>query len=354
MESRSRSFHEAAPVTAPPFAKKGKEAEQIMPNPRSAKWSRTAFLLPILGLLGTALSGCAAVGPEWSRLGTRWHDLAVPAESDSVVGLMLQHQIEGPETLVDLMRPYNLGYVELVAANPGIDPWLPADGSKIVLPTAHLVPDGAREGIIINLAEQRLYFFDPADGGTTQSFPIGVSREGWETPIGETRIVRKKAAPTWYPTASAREEDPTLGRKVAPGPENPLGTHALYLDWPTYLIHGTNEPDGVGRRVSRGCIRLYPEDIIRLFEIAEVDTPVRVMNDPVKLARVGGAVFLEVHPTLEEMKQLEEEARLPEIEPVDLRERIKAAAGDATPRINWALAYQTAAQRRGVPVRITR
>lgn len=345
MASRSRFSHEVGSV------KPHRVSSQMLRHPKP---SQIALLLLACTLGGGSISGCTTLAPEWSGLGPNWHDLAEPADSDSVVGLMLRHQIDGPETLLDLMRPYNLGYVELVAANPGVDPWLPASGSKIVLPTAHLVPDGAREGIIINLAEQRLYFFDPAEGGATQSFPIGVSREGWETPIGETRIVRKKEGPTWYPTASAREEDPTLGRKVDPGPENPLGTHALYLDWPTYLIHGTNEPDGVGRRVSRGCIRLYPEDIIRLFEVAAVDTPVRVIHDPVKLARVGDAVFLEVHPTLEEMKHLEEEASLPEIEPEDLRERIKAAAGDATPRINWALAYQTAAQRRGVPVRITR
>ncbi len=305
-------------------------------------------------LFALATSGCAFIVPEWPGLSPSWHDLAEPTESDSVVGLMLQHEIEGQETLLDLMRPYNLGYVELVAANPGVDPWLPAEGSNVLLPTAHLIPDGERKGIVINLAEQRLYYFDSREGGTTLSFPIGVGREGWETPIGETRIVRKRAAPTWYPTASARKEDPTLGREVGPGPENPLGTHALYLEWPTYLIHGTIEPDGVGRRVSRGCIRLYPEDIIRLFDITTVDTPVRVIHEPVKLARVGDEVFLEVHPTLAEMKTLAEEAQLPEIEPEDLRERITAASGDATPRIDWALAYQTAAQRRGVPVRITR
>lgn len=326
----------------------------MIPRPSAALGFQFRPFVFALLALALVTGGCVTVMPEWPGLSPRWHVLAEPAQSDSVVGLMLKHEIAGQETLLDLMRPYDLGYVELVAANPGVDPWLPAEGSKVVLPTAHLVPNGERKGIVINLAEQRLYFFDPDETGTTLSFPIGVSREGWETPMGETRVVRKRAAPTWYPTASAREEDPTLGRSVGPGPENPLGTHALYLEWPTYLIHGTNEPDGVGRRVSRGCIRLYPEDIIRLFEVTSVDTPVRVMHDPVKLARVGDEVFLEVHPTLDEMKLLEEEARLPEIEPEDLRARIKSAAGDATPRIDWALAYQTAAQRRGVPVLITR
>jgi L,D-transpeptidase ErfK/SrfK len=305
-------------------------------------------------VLTLGISGCTSLALQWPDFSPAWHPLAKPAQSHFVVGMMLRHEIEAQETLLDLTRPNDLGYVELVAANPGVDPWLPAEGSTVILPTAHLLPGGKHEGIVINLAEQRLYYFDATEDGETLSFPIGVSREGWETPLGETRVVRKRVAPTWYPTASARREDPTLGRSVGPGPDNPLGTHALYLDWPTYLIHGTNEPDGVGRRVSRGCIRLYPEDIIRLFEAAPIDTPVRVIHDPVKLARVGDDIFLEVHPTIDEMKKLEEDALLDEIEPEDLRARIQATAGDTPLRIDWGLAYQTAAQRRGIPVRITR
>lgn len=313
----------------------------------------------LVGALSRGLCGAFAAlifvlfMPMWTGCGGGWvarHPLARDPGSSDVVGRMQTHRIRGDETLLDLTRPYDLGYVELVAANPGIDPWLPGPGTRIVLPTAHLVPDGAREGIVINLAEQRLYLF----GESTLSFPIGVSREGWTTPLGATRVVRKREHPSWYPTASARREDPTLPRVVHAGPENPLGTHALYLGWPRYLIHGTNEPDGVGRRVSRGCIRLYPEDIVRLFEATTLDMPVRVIHEPVKLARVGADIFLEVHPTLDEMLELETTGRLEAIELPDLQPRIRAFAGELLARIDWTLAYQTAEQRRGVPVRITR
>jgi L,D-transpeptidase ErfK/SrfK len=288
-------------------------------------------------------------------LGARaWHPLAQEVESAAIVGTMQRHVIRGDETLLDLTRRYDLGYVELVAANPGLDPWVPGAGAEVILPTAHVVPSGADdEGILINLAEQRLYFFRAGEGEPPLSFPIGVSREGWATPLGKTRVVRKRAAPIWYPTVSARQEDPSLPRAVAAGPENPLGDFALYLDWPAYLIHGTNEPDGVGRRVSRGCIRLYPEDIERLFEMTDVETPVRVVHEPVKLTRAGEDVFLEVHPTIGEMVEIEENARLAPIRPDDLRPRIRAVAGELSDRIDWRLAYRTAAERRGIPVRIT-
>ena len=108
-----------------------------------------------------------------------------------------------------------------------------------------------RFGIVINLGEQRLYYYPRP--GEVLTYPIGVSRDGYETPLGTTHVTRKKENPTWWPTRSAREEDPTLDKVVPPGPDNPLGTHALYLGWPAYLIHGTNEPFGIGRRVSRGC-----------------------------------------------------------------------------------------------------
>lgn len=321
---------------------------------RSAPRTRTASRLLVgIGLALTTL-GCSTFS-----LAPSWHPLSEPVDAPGVVGLLDRHTIAGEETLLDLTRRYQLGYVELLAANPGVDPWVPGVGTDIILPTAHLVPlddkHPRRPGLLINLADQRLYVFPPADKGRPHSYPIGVSRDGFDTPIGHTTVVRKKAAPTWTPTLSARREDPTLPRVVGPGPENPLGDFALYLDWPLYLIHGTNEPDGVGRRVSRGCIRLYPEHIEKLFALVPVGAKVRVVHEPVKIARVGDDLFLEVHPTLEDMESLEVKGALDEIRPDDLRPRIRAFAGPETSeRIDWSLAYRTAAERRGVPVQITR
>ncbi len=329
---------------------------------RSVPDPRNRIVLVIGSILIRALS-VAFLGafPGCSTIGIGGDPLSHRFESDDVIGRIRAHRIRGGETLLDLTRPYELGYVELVAANPGIDPWIPGVGTRVVLPTAHVLPSGPREGIVINLADQRLYFFgeghaagegDRPDPGVS-SFPIGVGRDGWATPLGSTRIVRKRRDPIWYPTRSAREEDPDLPAAVRAGPENPLGNRALYLGWPTYLIHGTNEPDGVGRRVSRGCIRLYPEGILRLFDETAVDTPVRVVDEPVKLGWVGHDVYLEVHPTLDEMGQIEEKGMLEPIRPDDLRPRIRKFAGAEQSRIDWAIAYRVAAERRGIPVRIT-
>ena len=172
------------------------------------------------------------------------------------------------DTLLEVARRFKLGYVEMVAANPGTDPWLPGEGTEVVLPTVHLLPDAAREGIVINLADMRLYYF-PEPNGPPRSYPIGIGRDGLTTPLGTTEVVRKRKDPTWHPTARMREEDPELAEVVPPGPDNPLGSRAMYLGWPTYLIHGTNKPWGIGRRSSSGCIRMYPEDAEELFDLVD-------------------------------------------------------------------------------------
>ena len=336
--------------------------------PRSPSDARSAFEpiwivhVAVVLLFVSAFSGCSTIG-----LGLGGDPLSHDFVSSDIIGRIQTHRIRGDETLLDLTRRYELGYVELVAANPGIDPWVPGVGTRVVLPTAHVLPPARREGIVINLAEQRLYYFgkrsleersEASRGDAAKpnvlSFPIGVGRDGWATPLGRTRIVRKRKDPIWYPTRSARKEDPSLAVAVRAGPENPLGNRALYLGWPTYLIHGTNEPDGVGRRVSRGCIRLYPEGILRLFEATSVDTPVQVIDEPVKLGWVGSDVYLEVHPSLDDMGQIEEKGVLDRIRPPDLRPRIREFAGLASSRIDWSIAYRVAAERRGLPVRITR
>ena len=161
------------------------------------------------------------------------------------------------DTLPELARKFGLGYVEMVAANPGTDPWLPGEGTDIVLPTVHLMPDARPEGIIINLADMRLYFFEKPDA-PPRSYPIGIGRDGLTTPTGTTEIVRKTKDPIWHPTERMRSENPELPEAVPPGPDNPMGARAMYMGWPLYAIHGTNKPWGVGRRVSSGCIRMIP------------------------------------------------------------------------------------------------
>ncbi len=206
--------------------------------------------------------------------------------------------IVGPnETLMEIARRAGLGFQALAEANPGVDPWLPGVGCELTLPFAALLPPGIGPGITINLAEYRLYLAEPDNGAwRIRIYPIGLGRQGWETPEGEYTIVNKVADPSWTPPASLRAENPELPAAVPPGPDNPLGRFWLGLSAPGVGLHGTNHPYGVGRRVSHGCIRLYPDDIADLARRVPVGTPVRILYKPFKAVRDGDRLLLEVHP----------------------------------------------------------
>lgn len=260
------------------------------------------------------------------------------------------------DTLLDLARQFKLGYVEMVAANPGTDPWVPGEGTDVVLPTVHLMPDLADsepEGIVINLADMRLYYFHKP-GDAPRSFPIGIGRDGLGTPTGTTKVVRKRENPSWHPTARMREEDPELPDVVPSGPENPLGTRAMYLGWSEYLIHGTNKPWGVGRRVSSGCVRMYPEDVETLYEVVKVGTKVTVIDQPIKLGWIGGELFMEAHPTQLQSDQLEAQGHFDPLLDSNVVDKVLAAAGDDKGRLDWSGIRRATIERRGYPLRITR
>ncbi|UCH75537.1 MAG: L,D-transpeptidase family protein [Rhodospirillales bacterium] len=279
---------------------------------------------------------------------------ALAAESgDDVIGRLEYHTVQSDENLLLIARRHDLGYIEIVAANPGIDPWLPPPGRTVILPKAHILPHAPRTGMVINLPELRLYYF--GDGaGTVITHPIGVGRKGRETPIGTTQIVRKREAPTWIPPASIRAERPELPISVPPGPDNPLGAYALDLGWQSYVVHGTNRPFGIGRRVSGGCIRLYPEDIEHLFAIVSVGTPVTVVDQAVKLGWSGGHLFMEVHPDAVEGDQLERTGWLIPAPIPDLERRVRSFAGAAAKRVDWPSVRAVARHKRGIPVQITK
>lgn len=279
--------------------------------------------------------------------------IAAPAGAVDYIGDVQRIRATHDDTLLQIMRDHNLGYVEIRAANPGVDVWLPGQGMPIILPTRHILPDAPREGVVINLAEMRMYVFTEEEPIT---YPIGIGREGLNTPLGTTKITRKKDGPSWRPTPRMRAEDPELPAVVPPGEDNPLGTHALYLGWPAYLIHGTNRPWGIGRRVSSGCIRMYPEDIIKLFDKIPVGTKVTVVDQPVKLAVIDDVLFIEAHPGNSQLSdQVEEEGKVREYEvPEDLFKRLQKAAGDKRSLIDWPKVRQTLKERTGLPVAITR
>ncbi len=270
-----------------------------------------------------------------------------------MLGSVRNYTAKHDDTLLDLARDNGLGFIEIIAANQGIDPWVPGEGTAIILPTGHLLPDAPRDGVVINLAEHRLYYFAP-DGITT--YAIGVGREGWDTPLGTTSIVRKMKNPIWYPPESIRKEHPDLPRVVRPGPGNPLGSHALYFGWSTYLVHGTNMPWGIGRRVSHGCIRLYPEAIKNLFREVAVGTRVQVIDQPIKFGWFAGELYMEVYPEPEQADELERDGQIRSAAKrsnSDAYYKIRSLAQDDLSRLDWPAIRSALAERTGLPVRVT-
>jgi lipoprotein-anchoring transpeptidase ErfK/SrfK len=213
-----------------------------------------------------------------------------------VGGQVLNHTILNDESLVELARHYDLGYNEIIAANPELDPFIPEAGVRAMIPMRWILPDVPKQaGIVINLAEMRLYYFSSRSGKKIETHPVGIGDEGWETPIGTYSIVEKIVNPAWYVPLSIREQKPELPAVMPSGPDNPLGTHALRLSIGTVLIHGTDRPFGIGRRVSHGCIHLYPEDIAHIFSKVRVGTRVTIVRQQVKATCADGRVLVEIH-----------------------------------------------------------
>ncbi len=219
------------------------------------------------------------------------------SKDNTVIGSMKTHQVNGNESLIEIARNFSVGYNEIVDANPSLDPFLPGNNADVRIPTAWILPDvNSYEGIVINLSEMRLYYFlKQKKSLLVRTFPIGIGDEGNDTPVGNFKIIEKIENPSWHVPESIKKERPELPNVVPPGPDNPLGSHALRLSLGSYLIHGTNRPWAVGRKVTHGCIRLYPEDIPKLFTIAPKSTKVAIVRQPVKVGVRDGSVYIEVH-----------------------------------------------------------
>ena len=232
------------------------------------------------------------------------------SSDDSVVGELRYTQARRDDTLIDIAREFDLGYDQIVSANRGINRWIPGEGTRVTLPQYHVLPDTPYRGLVLNIADLRLYYYPTPRVGYPQevhTYPVSIGRMDWKTPLGITRIVKKERDPAWRPPPSIRKEHALDGDplpEVIPGgsPDNPLGRFALRLGIPTYLIHGVDERKafGIGMRVTHGCIRMYPEDIEHLFGLVSVNTPVLLVNEPIKLGQRGGGIFLSVHQPLDE------------------------------------------------------
>ncbi|MBI3431121.1 MAG: L,D-transpeptidase family protein [Hydrogenophilales bacterium] len=330
---------------------------------------KTLSLIRCTALAGLALlAGCQSLG----RPAATPPPVALPAlpapvamyeftlnPMDDVVGTVQVIKARDQDTLSDIARRFNVGYEEIVAANPGVDPWLPGAGTEVVIPTEFVLPDAKRQGIVINLAAMRLFYFPQTKAGEPQrviTHPIGIGRVGWRTPEGSTKVVSKTAAPAWTPTPAIRKEhaadgDP-LPKVVPPGPDNPMGTHVLRLGWPEYAIHGTDKPPSIGLRGTHGCLRLYPEDIVGLYDAVPVGTPVTVVNQPVLVGWRGDTLVMQTYPVLEDDK------RSPRQRPDTLIDRVRKSmqggqGAHAKVVVNEALAAEITHHPRAVAVPIS-
>lgn len=254
----------------------------------------------------SALSRCFAVLALCSSSAVQALEFPLPSAGNDLVGQIQVIKAKYEDTFADLGTANNLGYLEMIAANPGVDAWLPGEGTEVVLPTRFILPPGPREGIVINLPEYRLYYY-PKGRNVVYTYPLGIGREGWESPLGVGRVTVKTPNPAWYPPKSIREEHAAEGdilpTVVPPGPNNPLGPYKMTLSFPGYLIHGSNKKFGIGMRVSHGCFRMLNHNVLELAAMVPVGTKVTIINEPFKFGFNDGKVYLEAHDLLAEDEQ---------------------------------------------------
>lgn len=300
------------------------------------KASKAGLILAALGML----SGCVMDFPSKTVQAPPvvmppskvTHTYTLPTNGDDVVGDLSYIHTKKGDTLASLAQEYDFGYQELVAANPDVNPNNIPVGTTITLPSMYVLPPPQyRKGIVINIPELRLYYF--ANGQMT-TFPVALGRDGWSTPIAKTYVYSKQAAPTWHVPASIRQsyfekygqEQPA---EVGPGPDNPLGNYAIYLQMTGYLIHGTNTPSSIGNFVSSGCIRMYNQDVEKLFNQVQRGTPVNIIYYPSLAGWSGKTLYLESHA------QISHEDGLYQIHEIPPDQAVEEAIGSRAVVVNW-------------------
>lgn len=270
------------------------------------------------------------------------------ARGEDVIGQIAEVRLERDDSLPDIARHFSLGINAISAANPGVDVWVPGAGERLILPLSFVLPDTPRKGIVINLAAMRLFQFKGSGNPTAVStYPVGVGTAEKPTPMGSTFVKSKTIRPTWNVPASIaeahRKKGDPLPEKVPPGPLNPLGEYAMYLNKTSYLIHGTNKPASIGLNATNGCIRLYPEDIRKLYRSTPVRTPVSIVSQTYLVGQRDGVVYLEAHRPLEGAGDAELE---------NLYAKLRRMEKKALRPLNWKQVEQIVAEARGVPVPI--
>ena len=302
---------------------------------------RAFAVSPLLASLSALLMAAPALALE----------LPLPPPGEDVVGQVQVIKAKYEDTFADLGTANDLGYLEMVAANPGVDPWLPGEGSEVILPTRFILPPGPREGIVINLAEYRMYYF-PKGQNVVHTFPLGIGREGWNSPIANTTITGKFPNPPWIPPKSIREEHAAEGDILPaifpPGPNNPLGPFKFTLGTAGYLIHGSNKKFGIGMRVSHGCFRMLNHNVLELAKMVPVGTKVRIINEPYKFGVSGGKVYLEAHAPLDDTG----EASVVDKHAQVINTLLKRNDLGGEQSLDWEVVREVVAAEDGIPVEI--
>lgn len=276
----------------------------------------------------------------------------LPPKDVDLIGDMQSTVAQHEDTLLDIARRFNIGQNEILHANPKIDRWLPGEGTKVLLPTRYILPDAPRTGIVLNIAEMRLYYYPPGKApATVITHPVSIGRMDWSTPLGTTHVVTKTKDPVWRPPESIKQEHAAAGEilpdVVPAGPDNPLGRYAMRLAIPGYLIHSTNKPFGIGMQVTHGCVRMYPEDIERLFPQVKVGTPVHIVNQPIKLGWFMDTLYIEVHPPLEDAQLNYEKA-------LKLTLDLIESQPTPPPLLDGYALKKALQEQRGIPIAISR
>jgi len=281
-------------------------------------------------------------------LATSGAGAATYAIEGDMAGAVTHYTVQDKDSLYSIARQFDVGIVEVMSANPGIDPWVPKPGTVLTVPTAYVLPTIARKGLVIDLSELRLFYFP--DEHTVMTYPLGIGMDGWSTPTGVTQIVLKRDHPTWIAPQSILAVNPDLPHVIPPGPDNPLGDYAMNLGWDGYRIHGTNKPYGIGRRSSHGCMRMYPEDIAVLFADVNVGTTVTVIDAPYKIGWEGNTLFLQTTPSQQQADEISAGKTVSLTDIPQMYGDVRQLAGTAT--IDWNAVRNAAMWRTGIPVAI--
>lgn len=223
-----------------------------------------------------------------------WLCAAAPPPAD-LIGVASTDVVKPGDTLLDVAERHRLGFERVARLNPELDVWIPQAGERVRLPTEHVLPDAPREGLVVNIPELQLYDFTQSRE-VPEVFALAIGDEMDPSLVGEFRVGQRRVDPTWHVPDSIRAEKPELPPAVGPGPDNPLGRYWLAIGRTSYGIHGTNNRWSIGREATHGCLRLYNDEIERLFLRTKTGTPIRLVYQAVKLGRRGGIVYLEAHP----------------------------------------------------------